>query len=116
MKDKLIEEIKDIIAQSKGWISLEIEYAKLTVAEKFTVFMGALIVGAVSLLFGMVVLLILAMAIAEAFKLIIEPVYAYLATAGCIIVLLVLFSLFRKPLLLNPIAKFITRLIIEKKD
>ena len=34
MKEKLSDEIRDIIAQVKLWISCEAEYAKLTLAEK----------------------------------------------------------------------------------
>ena len=36
MKVNLIEEIRSIIDQSKTWLRLELEYAKLTIAEKLT--------------------------------------------------------------------------------
>ncbi len=95
-------------------MKLEVEYAKLTLAEKMTMLFSAMIIGAVCLLMGMVVLILLAFALVELFRLMMSPALAYLSSAGVIVVLIVLFYLFRKPLLLNPIARFITRLFISK--
>lgn len=96
-------------------MKLEVEYAKLTLAEKMTLLFSAMIIGAVCLLMGMVVLILLAFALVELFRLMMSPALAYLSSAGVIVVLIVLFYLFRKPLLLNPIARFITRLFISKQ-
>ncbi len=96
-------------------MKLEVEYAKLTLAEKMTMLFSAMIIGAVCLLMGMVVLILLAFALVELFRLMMSPALAYLSSAGVIVVLIVLFYLFRKPLLLNPIARFITRLFISKQ-
>lgn len=115
MKSNLIDEIRNILEQSKSWIQLEVEYAKLSIAEKLTVLMSSLILGFVCLLFGMVVLIILAMSLAEVFKWIMNPAFAYLATAGSIIVLIALLFVFKKPLLLNPIARLMTRVFFDKK-
>lgn len=95
-------------------MKLEVEYAKLTLAEKMTMLFSAMIIGAVCLLMGMVVLILLAFALVELFRLMMSPALAYLSSAGVIVVLIVLFYLFRKPLLLNPIARFITRLFISR--
>lgn len=115
MKTNLIEEIRSILEQSKSWLKLEVEYARLTIAEKVTVLMGSLILGFVCLLLGMVVLIVLALSLAEAFKLLMNPALAYLSTAGAICLLLALLFLLRKPLLLNPIARLITRVFFDKK-
>lgn len=96
-------------------MKLEVEYAKLTLAEKMTMLFSAMIIGAICLLMGMVVLILLAFALVELFRLMMSPALAYLSSAGVIVVLIVLFYLFRKPLLLNPIARFITRLFISKQ-
>lgn len=96
-------------------MKLEVEYAKLTLAEKITLLFSAMIIGAVCLLMGMVVLILLAFALVELFRLMMSPALAYLSSAGVIVVLIVLFYLFRKPLLLNPIARFITRLFISNQ-
>lgn len=114
MKEKLTDELKEIFVQGKNWMKLEVEYAKLTLAEKMTMLFSAMIIGAVCLLMGMVVLILLAFALVELFRLMMSPALAYLSSAGVIVVLIVLFYLFRKPLLLNPIARFITRLFISR--
>ena len=116
MKEKFIDEIKEIFSQSANWIKLEVEYAKMTVAEKFTVLMTTLIIGAVCFLLAFAVLMLLTLAGVELFKLILSPVLSYCAMAGVVCVLLIIFYLCRKPLLLNPIAKFITRLFFSPKD
>ncbi|MDE7413600.1 MAG: hypothetical protein K2N05_07450 [Muribaculaceae bacterium] len=116
MKEKFIDEIKDIIGQSVNWMKLEVEYAKFTVAEKFTLLMTSLIIGAVCVLLGLAALLMLAFAGVELFKLIISPALAYCAMAGIICLFILLLYLCRRPLLLNPIAKFITRLFFTPKD
>lgn len=114
MKENLNTQIKDILTQGKTWVKLEIEYAKLTLAEKLTMLISALIIGAVCLLLGIVVLLMLAFALVEVFKTFMHPGLAYLSVGGIVCVFIILFYLLRKPILLNPIARLITRLFIEK--
>ncbi|MBD5196234.1 MAG: phage holin family protein [Muribaculaceae bacterium] len=114
MKEKLTDEIKDLLMQGKEWARLEVEYAKLTFAEKVTVLMSTLIIGAICLLMGMVVLIMLAFSLVELFKLMMAPALAYLTVAGIICVLALAIYLLRRPLMLNPIARFLTRLIISK--
>ena len=115
MKINLLEEIRSIFDQSKTWLRLELEYAKLTIAEKLTLLMSTLIIGFVCLLLGVVVLIMLAFSLAGAFRLIMDPALAYLSTAGVICLLLILLYLLRKPLLLNPIARLITRVFFDRK-
>ena len=115
MKINLLEEIRSIFDQSKTWLRLELEYAKLTIAEKLTLLMSTLIIGFVCLLLGVVVLIMLAFSLAEAFRLIMDPALADLSTAGVICLLLILLYLLRKPLLLNPIARLITRVFFDRK-
>lgn len=111
----IVEEIRSILQQSIDWVKLEMEYVKLTAAEKITVLLSSLIIGFVCLLLSMVVLILLALSLSEVFKLLMCPALAYLSTAGSILLLLALIWLFRKPLLLNPIARLITRVFFDKK-
>lgn len=116
MKSKLTDELKEILQQSKNWVDLEIEYAKLTLAEKFTILMSQLIIGAVGLIIGNVILVMLAFSLCELFKLFMAPALAYLSVAGIVAVLLIVIFALRKPLLLNPIARFITKLFFEHRE
>lgn len=65
MKLNIVEEIRNIIEQSKTWVRLEVEYAKLTIAEKLTMLLTSLILGFVCLLLFTVVLIMLSFCIAE---------------------------------------------------
>jgi len=113
MKEKFTQELKDIISQSVSWAKLEVEYAKFTIAEKVTILLSGFVIGAVCLLLGVAMLLMLAFCIVELFKMIMAPSLAYLCVAGIIALMILLIYLLRKPLLLNPIAKFITRLFFH---
>lgn len=115
MKLSIIDEIKSIFDQSRDWLKLELEYTKLTVAEKLTVLMSSLILGFVCLLLAVVVLILLSFALVELFKDLMCPALAYLASAGSILLLLGLLFMARRPLLLNPIARLITRVFFDKK-
>lgn len=115
MKSNMIDEIRNIVTQSKDWLKLEVEYAKLTIAEKLTLLLGSLIIGFVCLLLGVVVLIMLAFALAELFKLMMVPALAYLSTAGVICMLLFVLFLLRKQMLLNPIARLITKVFFDNK-
>lgn len=116
MKEKLTQEIKDIFQQSSNWVKLEVEYAKFTVAEKVTMLISAMIIGAVCLLLGISVLLMLSFALVELFKDFMNPALAYVSASGAIVVIMVIIYLLRKPLLLNPIAKYLTRVFFSHKQ
>lgn len=115
MKTSFIDDIRNLVSESKTWVRLEIEYAKLTVAEKATMLLSSLIIGFVCLLLALVVLICFAFALVEVFKWLMCPALAYLTVGGIVCLLLVLFYLFRKPLLLNPIARMLTKIFFDKK-
>lgn len=116
MKEKLTDEIKQIISQTTTWAKLEVEYAKLTLAEKITMLMSALIIGAICMLLGLSVLIMLSLSLVELFKDFMNAALAYLSVAGVLCVIVLVVFLCRKPLLLNPIAKFLTKLIITPSN
>lgn len=109
-----MDQFKDLVGQSKEWLRLEVEYYKLTAAEKFTVLMSSLIIGAICMFVGVICLVLFAFALVEVFKLFLSPALSFVCVGGIFLLLVVVLFLLRKPLLLNPIAKFITRLIISK--
>lgn len=113
MKEKLTDNLKDTILDSKEWLRLQIEYTKLTAAEKVTILGGAIALGAICLFIGVVILFVLAMCLIDAFKAIMSPVLACLSVSGILIVLMVLLIVFKKTLILNPIARFITKLFLN---
>lgn len=115
MKEKFIDEIKEIFVQGRRWVECEAEYIKLTAAEKFTILLSTLIMGGIVLALVLFALGLMSFALVDVFRMIMSPVLAFLSAAGCILVLAVVLYLLRKPLLFNPIARFITRLLLDKK-
>lgn len=115
MKENLSDTIKGIYANGKRWLELEIEYAKLTAAEKITVLMSTLIFGAVCLLLGIVVLILLAFALVNVFMDFLTPALAFVCVAGVLLILILSLFLLRKPLLENPISRLISKLILDLK-
>lgn len=114
MKDSLTDDLKSLFANARDWMKLEVEYVKLTAVEKATILASFMAFGAVCLLLGVVVLILLSLALEKVFEMMMPPALAFLSTAGVILVLLIIVFLLRNKLLFNPIARFLTKLLIEK--
>lgn len=115
MKHKITDEIKEMLLQAKCWLQSETTYIKLTVAEKLTLLLSALVVGAVCLLIGMIVLGLFSIALVDVFRTFLSPWLAYLCVGGIEILLMIIVVFLRKPLVINPISKFITKLFLDNK-
>lgn len=113
MKDTLTNDIKDIYRQSVEWLKLETRFIQLTVCEKATVLMSAVVLGAVMMLLMMIVIVLLSLALVGVFEMWMQTGLAYLCVSGIVILLAALIYLLRKPLLINPIARFVTRLVLD---
>ncbi len=112
-KTTLLDEIKSIIARSKDWATLELEYAKLTAAEKITILAGATVAGAVCLLLGITALILFGISLAYVFMLFMTPALAYLASGGVMLLLMALVYFFKEQMIMNPIAKMLTRVLLK---
>lgn len=114
MKEKLTDELRELFRSGKQWLEYEKSYLQLTGAEKATILMTAITLGAVLLFLGMIVLLLLALSLEKLFEMMMCPALAYLSSAGVIILLLVLVFIFRRKLISDPIARFTSKLFISK--
>ena len=112
-KTTLLDELKNIIARSKDWATLELEYAKLTAAEKITVLAGAAVAGAVCLLLGIAALILFGISLAYVFQFFMNPALAFLAAGGVMLLLMGLVYFFKEPMIMNPIAKMLTRVLLK---
>lgn len=115
MKEKFSDSLKSIYDNGIQWVKLEIEYAKLTAAEKITVLLTTLIFGAVCMLLGMVILILLAFSLVDVLQTFLSPALAFLCGAGILVVLILILFLLRRPLLENPISRLISKLILDVK-
>ncbi len=116
MKEKLTDHFKSIITNAKQWAILEVEYAKLTVAETFTILSSAVVIGFIALLLLLLIMILLSFALVYVFSDMMAPWLACITVPGIVLALLALIIVFKKPLLTDPIAKFITTLIIGKTE
>lgn len=113
MKDNITNEIKEIFIQSRNWLELQVEYTKLTAAEKATLLTATSAVGAICMMLGQIAVFLLSFALVDLFKMMMVPALAYLATAGIILICTYLIFVFRRPLIFNPIARYMTRLLLS---
>lgn len=97
----------------RRYLELNVEYAKLTAAEKVTILLTAIatvvVIGVLAVLVFFFVSLACVYWIGTAVSL---PI-AYSIMSGVYLLLLVAFIAFRRQLLLNPVAKFVSRLIMR---
>lgn len=114
MKAKFTDEIKEIFTQGINWAKLEVEYVKLTAAEKIIILLSTLIIGGVCMIMLLPLFIMLLFALVGVFRLFMNPSLAYLTVAGIVAILLVLVFIFRNVLVITPVSKFITRLLLEK--
>ncbi len=96
-------------------LSLYAESAKLTVAEKLTMLLSAGVILIVTLVLGVFALAFLSGALIELLELVVVPWASYLILGGVFILLIVVLALFRKALVVNPIARFISKLVFDRE-
>lgn len=113
MKSKLTEEIREIIGQSVNWAKLELEYIKLTTSEKMVVLMSTLVLGGVMALLMLPVFIMFLFALVGVFRLIMPVPLAYLTVGGIVMLLIGALYMMRKPLVINPISRFVTKVILD---
>ena len=111
--NSLLEQIKTMIARSKDWAALELEYAKLTAAEKITILAGAAVVGMVCLMLGMTALIMFGVALAYILMSLMTKALAFLVAGLIIVVMMVVVYLVREKMIMNPIAKMITKTLLK---
>lgn len=100
-------------AQGKEFLTLKLEYAKLTTAEKLSVLFAMVAVALVLLLLGMGALLFLSISLAQWMAQAIGTAWSYAIIGGFYLVLMAVVIIFRKALFVNPVARFISRLILS---
>lgn len=116
MKHKITDEIKEILSQSINWAKFEVEYLKLTAAEKIIMIVSMMVIGAVVLLLLLPAILMFLFALAQVFIDIMPTALAYVVTGGIVLLFLGVLIIFRKPLVINPMSRFISRILLEKNE
>lgn len=107
-------QIKELLKLGKRYVRLQTDCIRLTAAEKLTVLFSSLALGLIGILLGALCVVLLAMSAVCAFGEMMAPWLAYLCVAGIVGLLVILLIGFRKHLIVNPIARLISKLIYPK--
>lgn len=105
--------IADIRSSLRRLVALYVENAKLTAAEKLTLLLSGAVLFVIALVFITFALIFGAVAIYQLMALSMSPIVAAAILAGAFVLLVILAFLLRKPLIVDPIARFISRLIMD---
>lgn len=116
MKNKLTDDIKELLSQGVNWAKLEVEYLKLTAAEKIIILLSMSVIGVVILLLLLPALLMFLFALAQVFIDFMPVAVAYVTVGGIVLLLLGLLIIFRKQLVINPVAKFISKVLLDHPE
>ncbi|MCH5232936.1 MAG: phage holin family protein [Muribaculaceae bacterium] len=116
MKNKLTDDIKELLSQGMNWAKLEVEYLKLTAAEKIIILLSMSVIGVVILLLLLPALLMFLFALAQVFIDFMPVAVAYVTVGGIVLLLLGLLIIFRKQLVINPVAKFISKVLLDHPE
>lgn len=114
---KNIESIGKLLLEFKKYLELQKEFVKLDATEKMTVILSAILIITVLLLLGSIVLLFLTFALAYYLGDVLGSLSLGFGLISAFILLLtVIFYLNRNRMVIQPMARFMTKLILTKED
>ena len=114
---KNIESIGKLLLEFKKYLELQKEFVKLDATEKMTVILSAILIVTVLLLLGSIVLLFLTFALAYHLGDVLGSLSLGFGLISAFILLLtVIFYLNRNRMVIQPMARFMTKLILTKED
>jgi ABC-type multidrug transport system fused ATPase/permease subunit len=114
---KNIESIGKLLLEFKKYLELQKEFVKLDATEKMTVILSVILIVTVLLLLGSIVLLFLTFALAYYLGDVLGSLSLGFGLISAFILLLtVIFYLNRNRMVIQPMARFMTKLILTKED
>lgn len=114
---KNIESIGKLLLEFKKYLELQKEFVKLDATEKMMVILSAILIVTVLLLLGSIVLLFLTFALAYYLGDVLGSLSLGFGLISAFILLLtVIFYLNRNRMVIQPMARFMTKLILTKED
>jgi len=111
------QDYKQLYESLKEHAKLEIEYSKLTLAEKMSIILSKAIVVGILMIFGTAVVLLLFWAFAMWMIALTGSMWiGVLITIAVVLVIALLVFGYRKQLIINPVTRFITKLLLKPED
>lgn len=98
------------------YLTLQLDYAKLTATEKLTVLLSTIAFFALILILGLITLVFISIGIGHLLASTVAPYTAYLYVSAFYLVLLVLLIVFRNQIIFNPVSRFLSRLFLKNPE
>ncbi len=107
---------KRLVSIGIRYVTLQLDYARLTAAEKLTVLLSTIAFFALAVIIGMITLVFISIGIGHWLAVTIAPYTAYLFVSMFYLLLLVILVVFRRQIIFNPAARFISRLFLKTPE
>ena len=105
---------KELWGEVKKYLSLQIDYAKLTAVEKITILVSTMTFVGIVIVLSTCALFFLSEAVVNWLIIILNnECAANLIVFGVFVLLLIIVFLFKKSLIINPVARFVTKLLLN---
>lgn len=109
-----LDSYKELWGEVKKYLSLKVDYVKLTAIEKLTVLLAAMTFVGVVIVLSACALFFLSAALVEWLDTVLTCKWlANLIVCGIVFLLLIIAFCFKKTLILNPVARFVTKLFLN---
>lgn len=102
-----------LYSEGKRMLGLQVENVKLMITEKLTLLLGRIALVAVAFVVSATALIFLSMSVADFLLRGLEPCWTYLIIGGFYVILVVIACCFRRRLIVDPIARYISRVILD---
>lgn len=108
---------KELIDELKKYLTLQVDYSKLTVVEKMAVLFSAASVAIIVCLLAICILFYLSMALVQYLSDVMGCSWgANLIVAALYVLLLLAVIAFKKQLIVDPVAKFLSKLFLKPNE
>ncbi len=108
-----VESYQRLLRECKRLVNLEVENAKLALAEKLTLLLGRIALTASCFVIAACVVIFLSMSIADLLLRSLEPWATYMIVAGFYSLLIIIVIACRRTLIIDPIARYITLVLLS---
>ncbi len=113
--DKSVHNLRQLFVELKKYLELQKEYTRLEITEKLTILLSTLIVVLLVICMGMVALFYLSFTLVYLLApLVGGSVMSFFLIACFNVLLIVLVLVFRKPLIVNPMTRFLAGLFLDR--
>ena len=104
---------KELWGEVKKYITLQVDYAKLTAVEKLTILVSRMAFVGVALALSICAFFFLSEALVAWFETVLNCRWlANLIVCGVVIVVILIITCFKKPLIIDPVSRFVTKLFL----